>query len=44
MLLTVQAALELYRGPYADEDEPSNPAADAAALAAAQELHAGDYM
>ena len=36
MLLTVQAALELYRGPCADDDGPFNPAADAAALAAAQ--------
>ena len=37
-------APELYRDPYADEDEPYDQAADAAALAAAQELHAGDYM
>ena len=30
--------------PYAEEDEPRAPAADAAALAAAQEPHAGDYV
>ena len=30
--------------PYAEEDEPRAPAADAAALAAAQEPHAGEYM
>ena len=30
--------------PCAKEDEPRAPAADAAALAAAQEPHAGDYM
>jgi hypothetical protein len=39
-----EIAEEWYMGPIAEEDEPYDPAADAAALAAAQELHAGDYM
>jgi hypothetical protein len=39
-----EIAAERYMDPIAEEDEPYDPAADAAALAAAQELHAGDYM
>ena len=39
-----EIAEERYMDPCAEEDEPYDPAADAAALAAAQELHAGYYM